>query len=327
MTNSRRALIIGVTGQDGSYLARLLLEKGYSVWGTTRDIDGTELWRLDVLGIRDRVALRPFSTVDSGEFLRLLSEVEPQEIYNLSGQTSVGLSFDQPLVAFESITISTMRILDAIRTARMETKYFNACSSECYGSVEPGQACDESSPFQPVSPYGVAKAAAYWACRNYREAYDLFSVSGILFNHESPLRPRRFVTSRIVRGAIEIKRGEKSELVLGNLDVFRDWGYAPEYVDAMWRMLQQETPKDYVIATGRSYSLRSFVSKVFSKLALDWRQYVNEDPERYRALDIYYSAGDPSLAREELGWTARTDLDTLIELMIDAELSGNICAQ
>src|SRR5512140_307514 len=261
----KRALIFGVSGQDGSYLSKLLLEKGYEVHGTSRDAQLTRFDGLHRLGVFDRVKLHSASLFEFRNLLQVITAVEPDEIYDLAGQTSVALSFEQPIETLESIGGGTFQILEVIRYLRAPIRFYNASSSECFGDIGDG-AADESTPFRPRSPYATAKAAAHWATANYREAYGLFASSGILFNHESPLRPARFVTQKIISAAKRIAAGERVKLELGNLDVSRDWGHAPEYVDAMWRMLQQETPEDYVIATGESHTLREWVEKSFGYL-------------------------------------------------------------
>jgi GDPmannose 4,6-dehydratase len=315
----KRALICGVSGQDGAYLARLLLQKDYEVYGASRDAELTSFHNLERLGIRDQVHTVSLALTDFRSVLQVLSRVEPDEVYNLAGQSSVGLSFDQPVETFESIGVGVLNLLEVIRFRGKPVRFYNACSSECFGNTAE-HAADEESAFRPRSPYAVAKAAAFWEVANYREGYGLFAVSGILFNHESPLRPPRFVTQKIVSAACRIARGSKETLHLGNLSVKRDWGWAPEYVDAMWRMLQRETPEDFVIATGRSHSLEEFTATAFAQVGLDWRAHVVTDPELLRPTDIKLSVGNPEKAERELGWKARNGMEEVIRMMVEDEI-------
>ena len=316
---SRKALILGISGQDGGYLASFLLRKGYEVHGTSRDVESQPFIGLTALGIEDRVALHSASLIDFRNLIQLISTVEPDEIYNLAGQTSVSLSFSQPVEAFESVATGTIQMLEVLRFLDRPVRFYNACSSECFGQVEMGHRCDEKAPFRPRSPYAMAKAAAFWAVDNYREAYDLFACSGILFNHESPLRSARFVTNKIVSSAVRIAGGENLRLSLGNMDIYRDWGYAPEFVEMMWRMLQRENPEDCVIATGESHSLREFVERAFRSLDLDWRDHVDVDPSLFRTTDLHYSGADPSKAEKILNWKARVRFPELVDVLIQAE--------
>lgn len=310
-----RALICGISGQDGAYLAQLLLSKGYEVWGTSRDAQIADFGNLKRLGIRERVIPCSMAPNDFRSVLSALSKSAPDEIYYLAGQSSVGLSFDQPVETLESIAVGTLNLLEAIRFLNLPTRLYNACSSECFGDL--GEtAADEDTPFHPRSPYAVAKASAYWMVANYRDAYGLYACSGILFNHESPLRPARFVTRKIIDSAKRIAAGSGERLVLGRLDIVRDWGWAPEYVDAMWRMLQQPAPQDYVIATGCSSPLRDFVAKAFAAFDLDWNDHVDSDVALYRPSDIDTSRGNPRRAAEELGWSATIQMPQVVELMI-----------
>ncbi|WJW76295.1 GDP-mannose 4,6-dehydratase [Thiohalobacter sp. IOR34] len=323
---TKKALIFGISGQDGAYLAEHLLGKGYTVHGSSRDAESNPFHGLEKLGIRNDVSLHSASLNDFRNLLHLITEVEPDEIYNLAGQTSVGLSFIQPVEAFDSIALGTVQILEVIRYLRAPIRFYNAGSSECYGQIEPGASCDENTPFHPRSPYAAAKAAAHWTTANYREAYDIYACTGILFNHESPLRPRRFVTRKIVQTAVRIAMGENINLTLGNLEVWRDWGYAKDYVDAMWRMLQLDKPEDLVIATGVSYSLQDFLSKAFERLGLDWKDHVQQEQSLFRPSDIAYSRGNPARAYEVLDWKAKTQFDDLISLLIEAEQQDAIPA-
>lgn len=311
---TRRALICGVTGQDGSYLAELLLSKGYEVWGTSRDATSPHSQGLAALGLCDRVRLVSMAPSDFRSVFVAIDVSDPDEVYYLAGQTSVGLSFGMPAETLESVTTGILNVLEAIRMRRKPCRLYNAGSSECFGETPPGGATEET-PFRPRSPYAVAKSSAHWLVANYREAYGIHASTGILFNHESPLRPKKFVTQKIISGAARIARGETSELTLGVLDVTRDWGWAPEYVTAMWLMLQKETPDDYVIATGRPHSLGAFVAEAFAIHGLDWRVHVRLDPALARPSDIAFSSGDPSKARDELGWVATKSMPDVVRLM------------
>ena len=311
----KQALICGVSGQDGAYLAQLLLDKGYKVCGTSRDAQISSFHNLTRLGIRDRVQFASMSLTDFRSVLQVLTKVKPDEIYNLAGQSSVGLSFDQPVETLESIATGTLNLLEAIRFMSSPIKFYNASSGECFGDTGDTPA-DETSPFRPRSPYAVAKAAAFWEVANYREAYGLFACSGILFNHESPLRPTRFVTQKIIAAARRIAGGDMEPLKLGNLAVKRDWGWAPEYVEAMYLMLQQEQPDDFVISTGQSHTLEDFVAKAFTAVGLDWRSHVEIDRSLFRPTDLAGGLGDPSKAKAKLGWQARYQMPDVVKMMI-----------
>ena len=313
----RRALIFGVSGQDGALLARYLLSLGYAVHGTSRDAQLASVSNLVALGVRDRVELHSAAPTDFRSVLQVLTDVEPDEIYFLSGQSSVGLSFQQPVETMESIAVGTLNLLEAVRFLSLPARLYNAASAECFGDID-GRA-DERTPFRPRSPYGVAKASAFWTVANYREAYGIAACSGILFNHESPLRPERFVTRKIVAGACRIGR-EGGELQLGDLAIVRDWGWAEEYVVAMHAMLQLEEPEDLVIATGEGRSLENFVSLAFEAVGLDWRAHVRTDPRFFRPTELRRSVGDASRAEEILGWRPEHDLEWIIRRMVDVEL-------
>lgn len=320
----KTALICGISGQDGSHLAQLLVNSGYSVVGTSRDAQVGSFHGLTLLGIKNKVEICSMAMNDFRSVLQTLNRVEPDEIYNLAGQSSVGLSFDQPVETIESVAIGTLNLLEGIRFTKRNIRLYNAGSSECFGNSG-NQACNESSPFRPRSPYAVAKAAAFWQVANYREAYGIFACSGILFNHESTLRPERFVTQKVIQAAYRIAAGSRERLTLGNLDIKRDWGWAPEYVEAMWRMLQQQTPNDFVIATGRTYSLAEFVEQAFARVNLDWRKHVSSDPALFRPTDIETSHADPSQATQVLGWTARYGMPEVVrEMMAGAATSHRI---
>jgi len=297
-------------------LAKLLLERGYRVVGTSRDAAVAPLGNLSKLGIRERVALRSVALTDFRSTIRVLLDVEPDEIYNLAGQTSVSLSFEQPAEALESIAVGTLNLLEAVRMLKRPVRFYNASSSECFGDTA-GPA-NESTPFTPRSPYGVAKAAAFWQVSSYREAYGLYACSGILFNHESPLRPERFVTQKVIAAACRIARGSKERLTLGDLSISRDWGWAPEYVDAMYRMLQQPTPADYVICTGETRPLSALVADAFAILGLDYRDHVDQDPSLFRPADLRTSMGSAAKARDELGWQAEYRMNDVVRAMVSA---------
>ena len=315
---SKKALIIGISGQDGSYLARFLLDKGYAVFGTSRDSQVSTFYNLEQLGIRDQVVVLSVAVNDFRSVLQALHDVDPDEVYNLAGQSSVGLSFEQPVETMDSISGGTLNFLEAIRFLGKPIRFYNACSSECYGDT--GDRCaDETTPFRPRSPYAVAKASAFWLVDNYRKAYDLFVCSGMLFNHESPLRPNRFVTKKIISAACRIASGSGERLRLGNIDIRRDWGWAPEYVEAMWLMLQQDRPDDFVVATGKSSSLRDFVKAVFSAVELDWKKYVDRDDSLMRPVDITNSCGNADKAYRELGWRAKSSMEDIVAIMVEAE--------
>jgi len=315
----KRALIVGVSGQDGAYLSKLLLDKGYEVHGTSRDAELQRFTRLEQLGVRDRVQTHSTSLRDFREALQLLTNVRPDEIYNLAGQTSVGLSFSQPIEAIESIAQAVLILLEVVRYLKLPVRIYNAASSETFGDTPEGAASNEETPFMPRSPYATAKATAHWTTVNYRQAYGIFACSGILFNHESPLRSERFVTKKIVSAAIDIAAGNRDRVTLGDLGVSRDWGYAPEYVDAMWRMLQQDRADDYVIATGESHTVEEFVAAAFEEVGLDWREHVDVDKSLFRPTDIRYSRGDASKAKRDLGWEATTRFRALVSLLVAAQ--------
>ena len=315
---TKKALIIGITGQDGSYLAEHLLSKGYVVVGSSRDVMASSFNNLNALGIRDRVQLISVSINDFRSVFNAIQTFDPDEIYNLAGQTSVGLSFEQPVEAIESIAIGTLNILEVIRVLGKSVRFYNAGSSECFGDTGTTPA-NESTAFAPRSPYAVAKSTAKWLINSYRESYGLYACTGILFNHESPLRPERFVTQKIIVGASKIKAGLIEKIQLGNLDISRDWGWAPEYVEAMWLMMQQDQPRDFVIATGRMESLTYFVSKAFAYFDLDWQKHVEINPSFFRPNEIQYSIGNPQQAIEQLHWARPTDIDGVIQKMCAAQ--------
>jgi GDPmannose 4,6-dehydratase len=321
---SRRALITGITGQDGSYLAELLLDKGYEVWGVIRRSSSFNTGRIDHLyqdpherEVRLRLVYGDLN--DASSLNKILRDLEPHEIYNLGAQSHVRVSFDVPEYTAEVSGLGAVRLLEAIREGGLETRYYQASSSELYGKVaEVPQT--EKTPFYPRSPYAAAKAYAFHITRNYREAYGLFACNGILFNHESPRRGETFVTRKITRGATRIKLGLQDKLYLGNLDAKRDWGFAGDYVEAMWLMLQAERPRDYVIATGETHSVREFTEATFARLGLDWQQHVEIDPRYFRPSEVDLLLGDAGKAHRELGWRPRVGFDELVRMMVDADL-------
>lgn len=317
----RRALICGVGGQDGAYLAGFLLAKGYEVVGTSRDAASAQHGGLKQLGIDDRVCVVSMAVNDFRSVLQTIRRTDPDEIYNLAGQTSVGLSFDQPVEAIESIAIGVLNLLEAIRFVERPIAFYNAGSSECFGDTG-GKPASEETPFRPRSPYAVAKACAHNLVANYREAYRMQACTGILFNHESPLRPERFVTQKVVRAASRIAKGSQETLMLGNIDIQRDWGWAPEYVEVMWSMLQMDQAQDLVIATGRSVPLQYFVEQAFAHFGLDWRRHVRSDAALLRPSDIHYGAADPSRAHQLLDWRAQLQVEEVIARMCRAAASG-----
>ena len=308
------ALIFGISGQDGSYLASLLLKKGYVVHGTSRDAEINIFSSLIQLGIKAEIVLHSAALTDFHSTLQIIEKVNPSEIYNLAGQSSVGLSFDQPIETLESITTATLNILEAIRFLGSNCRFYNAGSSESFGDT--GQLpANEKTPFRPKSPYGVAKASAFWHVSNYRDSYGLFACSGILFNHESIIRPSRFVTKKICQSAARIALGEMSSLTLGDIQIKRDWGWAPEYVEAMWKMLQLEKPDDFVIATGKLSGLDEFISYAFSAVNLNWEDHVITDNLLRRPSEIKSGFGCPLKAKRELSWNARILMPEVANLM------------
>ncbi len=314
----KKALICGVSGQDGAYLARLLLGRGYTVHGTSRDAQMSSFGNLHLLGIRERITSHSMALNDFRSVLQILTKVQPDEIYNLAGQSSVSLSFEQPVETLESITVGALNLLEAIRFIGRPIKLYNAGSSECFGNTG-GVPADVQTPFRPRSPYAVAKATAFWEVANYREAYNLFACTGILFNHESPLRPERYVTRKIVKAACRIAAGSAEKLHLGNISIARDWGWAPEYIEAMWLMLQQPIPDDYVVATGQTNTLEDFVAEAFHCLGLDWRTHVVADRSLLRASDIMENQGNTEKALRVLGWQAKHKMRDVISMMVESD--------
>jgi len=314
----KSALITGIGGQDGAYLARLLVDKGYKVYGTSRDAGATRFDSLARLGVAGRVSLLSMAPSDFKSTLSAIAKVRPDEIYHLAGQSSVGLSFEQPSETIDSITIGTLNILEALRFLSMPAKFCHASSSECFGNTG-GVPADELTPFNPVSPYAVAKSAAHWLVRSYREAHNMFAGSGILFNHESELRPLRFVTQKVVHSAYRISCGAKETLILGNLSISRDWGWAPEYAEALWRILQADHADDFVIATGEANTLESFVAQAFSCFGLDWSEHVRQCEQFMRPNEVSWSVGNSAKARNILGWQASKRMKDVVKVLCAAQ--------
>ena len=318
-----KALICGVSGQDGAYLAKLLLQKGYEVVGTSRNALSASFESLRKLGLLSNMQTASMAVNDFRSVLHTLRHFEPDEVYNLAGQTSVGLSFEQPVETMESIVSGTINFLEAIRFVDHPIRFYNAGSSECFGDTG-DMTASECTPFKPQSPYAVAKTAAHWMVNNYRNAHDLFACTGILFNHESALRQDRFVTQKIVRAAARISQGSCEKLNLGNINIKRDWGWAPDYVEAMWRMLNIDNPDDYVIATGRTVSLEYFVNHAFNFFKLNWKDHVEIDNSLFRPTDIIFGGGDPSKANKVLGWYHTKDVDDVLVDMCENAFNESI---
>ncbi|HPT95400.1 MAG TPA: GDP-mannose 4,6-dehydratase [Microbacteriaceae bacterium] len=324
-TAPKRAFITGITGQDGSYLAELLLSKGYEVHGLIRRASTFNTGRLEHLFVdphdaNPRLILHYGDLTDGSRLVTLLSTIRPDEVYNLGAQSHVRVSFDEPEYTGDSTGLGSVRLLEAVRLAGIECRYYQASSSEMFGATPPPQ--NESTPFYPRSPYGAAKVYSYWITKNYREAFDLFAVNGILFNHESPRRGETFVTRKITRAVARIAAGEQKELHMGNLDAVRDWGYAPEYVEAMWRMLQHDTPQDYVVATNTAYTVRDFLQFAFERAGLEWEKYVRFDERYLRPTEVDALVGDFGLAQRELGWTPKVTTPKLAQIMVDHDMAA-----
>jgi GDPmannose 4,6-dehydratase len=313
----KSALITGITGQDGSYLSKYLLDKGYKVYGIIRDSTASNLANLKILNIEDSVELIHANLLDLSNVIRVLNSTKPNEIYNLAAQSSVGFSFEQPIWTIEFNVMSTLNLLEAIRIIPLEVKYYQASSSEMFGKVKELPVTEETK-FHPVSPYAISKASDHWIAINYRESYGLFCCCGILFNHESILRPKHFVTKKILETASRISKGYKEKLNIGNIEIKRDWGYAPEYVKSMWLMLQQEKPDDYVIATNEAHSLKEFIELTFSCFGLNWEEHVIICKELYRPSDIDVIYGNPQKAKDKIGWKYNLSFRQLIELLVES---------
>uniref|UniRef100_A0A7C2P8M4 GDP-mannose 4,6-dehydratase n=1 Tax=candidate division WOR-3 bacterium TaxID=2052148 RepID=A0A7C2P8M4_UNCW3 len=318
---AKRALITGITGQDGAYLSKFLLDKGYEVYGTFRRASTPNFWRLQYLNIFEKVNLIPVDLVDAASLVEAIKISEPEEVYHLAAQSFVGASFEQPIGTGDITGLGVTRILEAIRQVNPEIKFYQASTSELYGNCKKEGSLSEKDPFCPSSPYAAAKLYGYWITRIYREAYGIFAVNGILFNHESPLRGLEFVTRKISNAVAKITLGLEKELRLGNLEAKRDWGYAPEYVESMWLMLQQHEPDDYIIATGESHSVKEFCEIAFDTVGLDWQEYVKVDRRFMRPLDVNYLQGDYSKAKKKLGWVPRTKFKQLVKIMVKEDLN------
>jgi GDPmannose 4,6-dehydratase len=318
----KKIIIFGVSGQDGSYLAKLLLSKGFKVYGTSRDAEVQKFSNLKTLGIKERISVVSVAINDFGSVFQCIKNISPDVIYNLASQSSVALSFSQPHETMESIELGTLNILESIRLYGKEIKFYNACSSECFGDTGETKA-DEKTPFNPLSPYAVSKAAAFWTVKNYREAYGISACSGILFNHESPLRQDRFVTKKIINAAVDISKGKNKTLNLGNIDIIRDWGWAPDYVEAMWLMMENNISEDFVVATGISKSLKDFLSISFEYLNLNWKNYVSIDENLYRPTDISKNIGNPNKIKKQLGWKAKYSFQEMIKEIIEYIMAKN----
>jgi GDPmannose 4,6-dehydratase len=321
----KTALITGITGQDGSYLAELLLSKGYTVYGIIRRSSSFNTGRIDHIyqdphDTKPRLRLVYGDLNDASSLNSIIRTVQPDELYHLGAQSHVRVSFDVPEYTGEVTGLGTVRLLEAIREAGVRTKFYQASSSELYGNARPP--LNEQTPFQPRSPYAAAKLYAYWITINYREAYGLFACNGILFNHESPRRGETFVSRKITKAAARIKLGRQNKLFLGNLDAKRDWGYAPDYMEAVWMMLQEESPDDYVIATGETHSVREFLDEAFGHLGIDWKKHVEIDPRYYRPTEVDLLIGDATKAKNKLGWQAKVSFKELVRIMVDADLEA-----
>ena len=315
------ALVTGITGQDGAYLAQLLLEKGYTVYGTYRRTSSVNYWRIEELGIQNHPQLHlvEYDLTDLGSSIALVQKTRPREIYNLAAQSFVGVSFDQPTTTAQITGLGALNLLEAIRTVNPQTRFYQASTSEMFGLIQ-AQRQSETTPFYPRSPYGGAKLYAHWMTINYRESYGIFATSGILFNHESPLRGREFVTRKITDAAAKMHLGQLDRLELGNLSAKRDWGYAKEYVEMMWMMLQQDKPDDYVVATNETHSVKEFIQETFSLLGLDWEKYVKYDARYERPSEVDLLIGDPAKAKRQLGWEPKVRFKELVKIMTEADL-------
>lgn len=317
---TKRVLITGITGQDGAYLAKFLLERGYQVFGTYRRISSPNFWRLETLGIKDKIELISCDLLDFSSVVWALQKSYPDEVYNLAAQSFVEASFNEPISTAKITGLGVLYFLEAIRLYKPDIKFYQASTSELYGGIYNGKV-NEQTPFYPRSPYAIAKLYGHWITINYREAYNLFACNGILFNHESPLRGQEFVTRKITSSVAKIKLGLINELKMGNLDAVRDWGYAADYVECMWLMLQQEKPDDFVIATGESHTVREFVQKAFAQAGLNYEDYVKVDKKFFRPAEVNFLKGDSSKAQTKLNWNPRkTSFDELIKIMVESDL-------
>ncbi len=315
----KRALITGITGQDGAYLAKFLIEKNYDVYGTFRRISTPNFWRLSYLDIEKKIKYIPADLIDNSSLMEAIKISQPDEVYHLAAQSYVGSSFDSPLTSGEYSGLAVVRMLESIRILNPKIKFYQASSSELYGKVKKSPQNEETE-FNPQSPYAIAKQYGYYATNMYRDAYDMFAVNGILFNHESPLRGLEFVTRKITNAVAKIKLGLQEKLILGNLHAKRDWGYAPEYVECMWLMLQQTKPENFVIATNEMHSIKEFAELAFSTVNLDWRKYVRSNKKYFRLLEVETLLGDSSKAKKKLKWKPKVTFEKLVEIMVKADL-------
>ena len=315
----KKALITGVTGQDGAYLAKFLLDRGYEVYGTYRRVSTPNFWRLQYLGVFNKINLIPAELIDAGSMVEAIKTSDPDEIYHLAAQSFVGASFEQPIGTGDISGLGVSRVLEATRQANPDIKFYQASTSELYGKGNTS-AQDENTPFSPASPYAAAKLYGYWMTRIYREGYGMFACNGILFNHESPLRGLEFVTRKISNGAAKIALGMQKELKLGNMNSKRDWGYAPEYVELMWLMMQQKEPDDYVIATNETHSVKEFVEQAFDIVGLDWQEHVKVDKRFLRPIDVEFLHGDYSKAKKKLNWEPKVKFEELVKIMVKEDL-------
>ncbi len=318
----KSALITGILGQDGPYLAKLLIEKGYKVYGLVRRYSNPNYSNLDFLGITDNIEYLVGDLTDESSLYHLIKSIRPDEIYNLAAQSYVGSSWDLPMTTTDVNALGVLRLLNGIKLFSPQTKFYQASTSEIYGNSQTNGAQNEDTPFQPTSPYAIAKLYAYWMTVNYRKSHGLFTTNGILFNHESPIRGREFVTRKITQGVVAIKLGEKDHISLGNLDARRDWGFAGDYVEAMWLMMQLDQPDDFVVATGHTYSVRDALDIAFSRVGIsDWTNYVRIDPRFKRPSELNVLTGDASKAKRLLNWEPKTEFKDLIESMVDADMA------
>lgn len=316
---AKHALVTGITGQDGAYLTKLLLDKGYEVYGVIARRGSDTLWRLRELKVEQQVRLLNADLIDLSSLIRAMERAEPQEVYNLGAQSFVSTSWEQPILTAQVTGVSVVNMLEAIRQTNPEARFYQASTSEMFGLIQTEKQ-DEKTPFYPRSPYGVAKLYGHWMTINYRESFNMHASSGILFNHESPLRGLEFVTRKVTDAVARIKQGKQKELRLGNIDAKRDWGFAGDYVEAMWLMLQQEKPDDYVVATGRTTTVRDMCRIAFSHVGLNYEDHLIIDPEFFRPAEVDILLGNPAKAKEKLGWEAQTSLEDLIAMMVDADM-------
>lgn len=319
MPETKVALITGVTGQDGAYLSKLLLDKGYEVWGTYRRLSTPNFWRLQYLEIFDDVNLMSVDLIDASSLLETVRKCSPDELYNLAAQSFVGASFDQPIATAEISGIAVTRILEILKQIKPDCRFYQASTSEMFGGVSEGFQ-DDNTPFAPHSPYAAAKLYGHWMTKIYREAYDLYATNGILFNHESPLRGLEFVTRKITNTIAQIKLGLKETIELGNIKAKRDWGYAPEYVEGIWKILQHDEPQDFILATGSTYSVEEFLNFAFEAVKLNYKDYIKINDRYFRPLDVNFLCGDPTRAQDVLGWKTKTSLKELITIMVDEDI-------